>query len=165
MRKALRYRLFGMGKMPEALATAAASADVLLADEGIPARNRVSSLRVPGARVSGGFRTASGVIVILPRRLLASIGRYVIVDSDFGGQNGQADLDLTVDGVRISFDVASVVTGGSGTVEVRYRLALDPALLAQLPQTRFPVHVRHAAEALINPWQGSYAGGASRAGR
>ncbi len=73
MRRALRYRLFGMGKMPDGLRAAAGGADVLVVAEGLPVHNRVQSLRMPGAKVSGGVRTASGSVVMLPGRLLASI--------------------------------------------------------------------------------------------
>src|SRR6266852_3906995 len=108
MQKALRYRLFRMGKMPESLATAASGGDVLLAGEGLPVHNRVKSLRIPGARTSG-VRTASGAIVILPGRLLASIGRYEIADTHLGADTGQQTLELASDGVWIRFDVASVL--------------------------------------------------------
>ena len=158
MRKALRYRLFGLGKMPAALSAAARGPGVLLASEGLPVRNRVRSLQMPGARTSG-VRTASGAIVIAPGRLLASVGRYVIADADFGASGGRQQLALSGDGVRITFDVATVLPGGSGTVQVHYRLALDASLLSQLPALAFPVSLTHAAEALLNPWLGSYAGG------
>jgi hypothetical protein len=141
---------------PQDLAAAAAGPDVLVACEGLPVRNRVRSLRIPGARISAGVRTASGAIVILPDRLLASIGRWVILDCDLGGRDGQQQLELSADGMRISFDVASVA-GGSGTVEVQYRVALDASVLSALPATSFPVTLSHAVEALINPWRGSYA--------
>jgi hypothetical protein len=158
MQKALRYRLFRMGKMPESLAAAASGADVLLASEGLPVHNRVKSLRIPGAKVGTGFRTASGAIVILPGRLLASIGRYEIADTHLGADTGQQTLELTSDGVWIRFDVASVRADGSGTVEVHYKLPLDAQLLSQLPATSVPVTLTHAYEALLYPWHGSYAG-------
>lgn len=165
MRKALRYRLFKMGKMPQSLADVAAGDGVLLASEGLPVRNRVHSLQMPGARVSGGVRTASGAIVIMPGRLLASIGRYVIVDTDFRPSAGKQTLELSADGVRIKLDVASVLASGSGTVEVHYRLPLDEHLLSQLPTTSLPVTLSHAAQALLNPWQGNWSGGRSAAAR
>ena len=162
MAKALRYRLFGMGKMPDALKEAAASPDVVLADEGLVVHNRVASLRMPGARVSGGVRTASGAVVILPGRLLASIGTYVIVDTgldDKGEAGGQHVLTLAEDGVRIRFEVATVLRQGSGTVNVNYKLPLDPSVLARLPARELHVTLSHAAEAFLNPWRGSYGGG------
>ncbi len=162
MRKALRYRLFGMGKMPNALRAVAGGAGVLVAAEGLPVHNRVLSLRMPGARVSGGVRTASGSVVILPGRLLASIGTHVILDTEFPSGGGRQELALAEDGLRISFDVATVLTEGSGSVEVRYKLPLDQAVLGQLPARGCQVTLVHAAEALLNPWRGSYSGGGSR---
>jgi len=158
VRKALRYRLFGMGKMPDAMKAAAGSSEMLLADEGLPVHNHVSSLQMPGAKVSGGVRTASGALVILPGRLLASIGNYVIVDTRLDG-GGMQELALAEDGVRIRFDVATVLSGGSGSVEVRYKLPIDASVLAALPTLTCPVALSHAAEALLNPWRGSYSGG------
>ena len=162
MRKALRYRLVGMGKMPDALKAAAAGADVVLASEGLPVRNRVTSLRVPYARVAGAVRTASGSVVILPGRLLASIGNHVIVDTDFRPDGGRQELELAEDGIRIRLDVASVLDRGSGSVEVHYRLPLDASVLSQLPVTKCRVALSNAVVALINPWLGSYSGGRSR---
>ena len=158
MQKALTYRLFKMGKMPESLAAVASGADVLVASEGLPVHNRVTSLRMAGARISRGVRTASGAIVILPGRLLASIGRYQIADTQPGSDAGQQTLELASDGVWIRFDVASVRPDGTGTVEVHYKLALDALLLSQFPATSVPVTLSHAYEALLYPWHGSYAG-------
>ena len=162
MRKALRYRLFGMGKMPDALTAAAAGSDVLLADEGLPVRNHVVALRIPQARVSTGMRTASGALVILPDRMLASIGTRVILDTHFDASNGKQQLALAGDGVRISFDVATVLSGGSGSVDVHYRLPIDASVLASLPALTCQVTLSHAAEALLYPWQGTYGGGGSK---
>jgi hypothetical protein len=152
-----------MGKMPEALAAAAASSDVILACEGLPVWNRVWSLRIPGAKVGGGSRSASGAIVILPSRLLASVGKYPIVDSAFGAEGGSQELTLSSDGVRIKFEVATVLPGGTGTMQLYFRVPLDESLLGQLPTMAFSVTLSHAAEALLYPWHGSYAGGARAA--
>jgi hypothetical protein len=160
VRKALRYRLFGIGKMPETLHAAAAGSDVLVASEGLPVRNHVHALKVPGARVSSGVRTASGAIVILPRRLLASIGKYVVIDTDFS-QRGEQQLAIDGDGLRITFDVATVMRNGSGSVEVRYRLPLDAGVLSRLPATEFAAKLSNASLALLNPWIGSYGSGKS----
>ncbi len=161
MRKALRYRLFGMGKMPDALRAAAGGADVLVAAEGLPVHNRVQSLRMPQAKVSSGVRSASGSVVMLPGRLLASIGKYVILDTEFPADGGKQELALAEDGVRISFDVSTVLSEGTGSVEVHYKLPLDQSVLGQLPVRGCPVRLVHAAEALLYPWRGSYAGGGS----
>jgi len=163
MRKAIRYRLFGMGKMPDVLKAAAAGSDVLLADEGLPVHNHVRSLRIPQARVSSGVRTASGALVMLPDRMLASIGTRVILDTRFHGSDGKQQLALAEDGVRISFDVATVLSGGSGSVDVHYRLPIDASVLAMLPALTCQVALSHAAEAFLYPWQGTYGGGSKKA--
>lgn len=158
MRKALRYRLFGMGKMPEQMKAVASSAGVIVADEGLPVHNRVRSLRIPGAKVGGGVRTASGALVILPDRLLASVGSYVIVDTAFGA-DGEQELELGNDGVHLRFDVASAYDRGSGSIEIYYRLPLDDSVLSRLPALSCRVRVSHAFEALLRPWTGSYSSG------
>jgi hypothetical protein len=162
VRKALRYRLFGMGKMPEKLKNAAAGPDVVLAAEGLPVSNRVASLRIPGATVGTGVRSAAGSLVILPGRLLASIGTHVILDTALPPGGGQQELAVASDGVRITFDVATVLRGGSGSVEVHYKLPLGEPALSQLAPANGPVSLAHATEALLNPWLGSHTGGTPR---
>ena len=148
--------------MPDALQAASTGANVLIAGEGLPVRNHVRSLKIPGARISNGVRTASGAIVLLPDRMLASIGKYVILDTDFTDRGGGQRVVVDGTGVLVTFDVASVVTGGAGSVEVRYRLPLDATILSQLPATECSVALSNAAAALLNPWQGSYSGGKPR---
>jgi hypothetical protein len=164
VRKALRYRLFGMGKMPEKLKDAAAGQDVVLAAEGLPVWNRVQSLRIPGATVGTGARSAAGSIVILPGRLLASVGTHVILDTVLPPDSGKQELAISGDGVRITFDVASVLRGGTGSVEVHYKLALDETVLSQLATASGPVSLAGAVPALLNPWLGSHTGGTPRPG-
>jgi hypothetical protein len=164
VRKALRYRLFGMGKMPEKLKAAAAGPDVVLAAEGLPVSNHVQALRIPGATVGTGVRSAAGSLVILPGRLLASIGTHVIMDTALPPGGGKQELVLSSDGVRIAFDVASVLRGGTGSVEVHYKLALDETVLSQLPAASGPVSLADAVPALLNPWLGSHTGGTPRPG-
>jgi hypothetical protein len=158
VRKALRYTLFGMGKMPDVLKSAAGGSDVLAAEEGLPVHNTVSVLKVRGARVSSGVRTASGAVVILPGRLLASIGRYVIVDTDFSPR-GDQQLAIDGDGLHITCDVTTVIRGGTGSVEVRYKMPVDAGVLSQLPATEFAVALSNAAPALLGPWLGTYSAG------
>lgn len=155
MRKALRYRLFGMGKMPEQMKAVVSSAGVIVADEGLPIRNQVRSLRIPGAKVGGAVRSSSGALVILPDRLLASVLNYVIVDTAFDA-DGKQELELGSDGVHLRFDVATVFERGSGSVEIHYRLPLDDSVLSRLPVRSCHVGVTHAFDALLRPWTGSY---------
>lgn len=115
--------------MADAVRALADDADVLVAAERLPVHNRVRSLRMPGAKVSSGVRTASGSVVVLPGRLLASIGTYVILDIEFLSVGGRQELALAEDGLRISFDVATVLSNGSGSAEVHDKLPLDQSVL------------------------------------
>lgn len=151
-----------MGKMPEKLKNAAAAPNVVLAAEGVPVHNRVESLRIPGATVGTGVRTAAGSVIILPDRLLASIGTHVILDTAWPSDSGKQELTISSDGIRIRFDVDSVLRGGSGTVEIRYKLPIEDSVLSQLPAANGPVALSHAVEALLNPWLGSHTGGKPR---
>jgi len=124
-------------------------------------RSHVSGFEIPGAKVGTDVRSASGSVVILPGRLLASIGTHVIVDTDFRPDGGGQKLELAEDGVRIRFDVASVLARGAGSVEVHYRLPLDATVLSRVPAASGQVVLSNAVVALLNPWLGTYGGGGS----
>jgi len=132
--------------------------------KGLPVRNHVTSLRIPGAKVGTGERTAAGSVVIPPGRLLASIGKYAILDTGLRPGSGGQELAVSGDDVRIRFDVASVLERGTGSVEIHYRLPLESSVLSQLTAANGPVTLSHAAEALLNPWLGTYGGGGPRTG-
>lgn len=154
--KALRYRLFGAGKMPEALRVVASGPDVLIAAEGVSVKETVRELRMPQAKLSQGTRLMVGSLVVLPGRLLAAMGSRSIADTDFGQpHHPNATLAIASDGVRITLEVADVLPGGSGSVEVHYRLSLDDAVIARLPAPSCPVALSNAVPALLQPWQGT----------
>jgi hypothetical protein len=153
----LRYRLFGIGKMPPELKAAAARPDVLLAAEGISIKQTVDRLKIPRASVRHGTRLEVGAAVLLPDRLLLSVRSRVILDTGFNGGSGGQALTLSADGPQISFDVASVVDGGSGSVTVQYRVELSERVLAQLPAGTCNVSLTDANAALLKGWKGSWA--------
>jgi hypothetical protein len=76
----------------------------------------------------------------------------------------QAQCIVSGDGVRVRFDVASVLERGTGSVEVHNRLPLDSSVLSQLPAANGPVTLSHATEALLNPWLSTHGGGGPRTG-
>jgi hypothetical protein len=159
MTKAMRYRLFGIGKTPPALKDAAAGSGVPVAVEGVSVRESVRSLRMARASVAQGTKLLVGSVVVRHDRLLASVSAYPIVDTDFGQPNrADSTLSLAEDGVRVTFEVASVLASGSGSVEVHYRLPLDATVLAQLPSISCPVSLSNAVPALLKGWRGSWAG-------
>ncbi len=157
MAKALRYRLLGMGKMPQELKAASISADVLIAAEGLSLKQTVDELMIPRASVRHGVKMLVGSVVVLPNQLLLSAGTSVIVDTRLEPQpEAAAALRFDHNGIRVTFDVASVVGGGSGSVELHYRLALSASLLARLPPAPFGASIAHPA-GLLNGWKGQWA--------
>jgi hypothetical protein len=156
--RALRYRLFGTGKMPPALAQAAADSRVLLAVEGVSVKQSVSSLRMRRASVSQGSKLLVGSLVLLSDRVLASVGDDQIVDAELRGEaKGGSTLTLAHDGVRMSIDVASLVDGASGSMELHYRLDLDATVLEALAARAASVELAEAAPALLRGWAGTWA--------
>ena len=100
-----------------------------------------------------------GAVVASADRVLASVGKRVILDGDLRAPaTGRQTLRFAEDGLRVAFDVATLIEGGSGSVEVQFKLAIEPAVLAQLPGER-AVALVNAEAGLLNPWTGSYADG------
>jgi hypothetical protein len=158
MGKAFRYRVFGTGKMPPALREAAAHPGVLIAAEGVPIREMVDRLKMPRASVRHGVRLLVGALVLAPDRLLLSVGKFPIVNTDLREPaRGGAALTLGEDGLRIDLDVARVMEGASGSVAVHYRVALVPAILAQLPASGVRVSIANAGPSLLNGWKRRWA--------
>jgi hypothetical protein len=144
--------------MPASLNEIATAPRVLVAAEGISVKQSVSLFRIPRASVTTGTKLLVGAVVLCPDRVLASVGRDPILDTDFGDTARDAPmLTLAEDGIRITFNVAQMLDGGSGSIEVHYRLALDSAALAQLPSRSCPVTLTNVANALLNGWKGQKA--------
>jgi hypothetical protein len=155
--KALRYRLFGSGKMPQLMRDVSASATPLVAEEGISVKESARSLRLPRTRIGVGSRLLVGSLVILPGRVLAAIGDRTFLDTDLRpAENPNASLALAADGVRISFDVADIEARASGSVELHFKLAIEAAALASLPAAACPVALTDAYAALLASWGGNY---------
>ena len=143
--------------MPQLLRDVAASGSPLVAEEGISVKESARDLRLPRRRIGVGSRLLVGSLVILPGRLLAAIGDRTFLDTDLRPtDNANATVALAADGVRISFDVADIEDRGSGSVEVHFRLAIEPTTLASLPTATCPVGLTDAYAALLASWGGSY---------
>jgi hypothetical protein len=156
--KALRYHLFGIGKMPPPLREAAAENEALLAAEGISLKQTVDGLKIPRASVRHGVKLLVGSVVILPNRLMLGVGKHVIVDAAIDPTTqAPATLTLAEDGIRISFDVANVINGGSGAMEVQYRLRLSSAVLGQLRTMSLCATISNPGPGLLNGWKGTWA--------
>lgn len=144
--------------MPIVLTQAARSPGTLVAAEGISVKETVRALRTPRASVSQGTKLLIGSLVLHPDRLLAAVSDRVIVDTDFRDADGHTgQLVLATDGIRVHFDVGDVLDEGSGSVEVHYRLPVDPASLAVLHSTDCSIALLNADRALLKGWRGTHA--------
>jgi len=132
---AWRYRLFRRPRLPAELRAEADAGGALVAVEGVSISVHMRVRRMPGARKASGTQLVAGGLVLVPDRILLSVGKAVIVDHRVGdaGVPGQT-VSFAADGVRLELDVASVYGGDAeGRVELHYRVDLDAVALAALP--------------------------------
>jgi hypothetical protein len=151
--KAWRYRLFRAGKMPQELKTASSAPDVLLAEEGLSLKISGRSVALPGVRAGRSVQLAVGSVVLSPARILASFGKWTILDTDFAevAPTGH-ELTLSPDGVELNVSVPDLYEGGRGTFEVRYRVPISQAILTQLPSTPRPIKLPEGIAPLARQW-------------
>jgi hypothetical protein len=153
MKRAFRYRLFGPPKPPAEMRACAARADVLLAADGVSIKCSGRAVRLPGVRASRSVRLLAGSIVVLPDRLLASVGSFVVLDAgrDDPGKEGQT-LAIAEDGVHITVELSSLLPEAKGTIELTYRGPVDPAVISQALPTPRPVAVSDTFAVMARQW-------------
>jgi hypothetical protein len=97
--------------------------------------------------------------VLSPARVLASIGNSQILDADPRAPvpGGVASVEFAADGLRVSADIAAVVAGASGSFTLHFRVPIDAAALAQLPQTAVSLPLLNGG-AVLRPWGGKPGG-------
>ena len=131
MAKTLMYRLFGLGRFYEPLATALRREGVVLLDEGIPGSVTYVNFRAPGrfSRWKRQWHTTS--IAITSVRLVAT--QYAATPSDvpftdkrFGGLNFAMERGDTL---VISFDASLFHDDWSGSIAYRFRTPQASAFL------------------------------------
>ncbi len=143
--------------MPQLLSDAAASTSALVVEEGISVKESARGLRLPRRRIGVGSRLLVGSLVILPGRLLAAICERPFLDTDLRpALNANASLAFAADGVRISFDVADIEARATGSVELHFKLAIEPTTLASLPAAACPIALTDAYASLLASWGGNY---------
>lgn len=143
----LRYKLFGIGKLPDDLRAAVEAEGLLHAYEGVPVEYAFSG-ELPGLVVRGtNTRSYSGALAITRRRILGTLsvvpklaGRAL--DHEWSATK-PGPLKVTIDerGVAMAIDLADVDPGWSGHLSLRYELAFSVAELAEIPTTTFSVAV------------------------
>lgn len=140
-------KLFGAGRFPPELAAAARQAPVLAAEQ--VTLKASGKLHTPARRSSGFTAMHGGALVILPDRVLASFARFVLVDEQPGApEPADTCTTCTIDGsgLRIAIDVARLIPGGTGHVDVELRVPIPPNALAAVG-----VHEWHGRIATPDP--------------
>jgi hypothetical protein len=141
MSKTLRYRLFKIGALPQALRAEIAPEKMLFQDEGVAVTVHRHGA-APGFR-GGGIGMFSGAFAITDRRLVASISSTVVAEAPYadGGASG-AEAMLDADGLHLNVD-ASIHPRCSGEIRMHFKHPFSAEDLARFPQTkiafRFPV--------------------------
>jgi hypothetical protein len=144
---AWRYKLFKSGRMPPTLKAAAPGA--LLAVEGISVKVHGRSVKLPGLRSGRTVNLRVGALVVTQRRMLGSVGRYVLVDADLAPGDGPHRVTFAPDGVRLSPDIPTLFPDGGGEVEFHWDVELEPTTLASLPSGPTTVALPEQVAALV----------------
>jgi len=127
-------RVFRFGQLPPELAAARDGGAALFVAEGITVKTG-GKLKTP-VRSSSSFTSLhGGALVITADRVLASYGRHVIVDDALADlePGGPTQVVLDATGLHLTVDIARVVEGGTGHVDVEVRAAVPADVLAALP--------------------------------
>lgn len=145
----LRYKLFGIGKLPDEMRSAVEKEGVLHVYEGVPVAYRFSG-KLPGLVVTGtNTRSYSGALALTKKRILGTLsvvpnlaGRAI--DHEWTAHDA-GPLEVTIDqrGVRMEVDLAKVDPEWSGHLALHYELAFSPEELAALPAQKFSMGAPH----------------------
>jgi hypothetical protein len=145
----LRYKLFGIGKLPDEMRAEVEKEGVLHVHEGVPVAYEFSG-KLPGLVVRGtNTRSYSGALALTKRRLLATLsvvpklaGRAI--DHEWGATE-KGPLKVTIDGrgVLVKVDLGDVDASWSGHLSLHYELTFSPEELRELPATAFSWSVPH----------------------
>lgn len=141
MATGLFTRLFGAGKMPEAVRDEISAERVLFETEGIRVALHRSG-HVPGAVVSGGASVGWGAFAVTDRRAIGSRGRAKWVDVPLGQpSDGPATLTLDATGLHVLFDLGRVHPSCGGEMRIDFHQELSNTDLARFPARKvsFPV--------------------------
>lgn len=129
----LIYKLFGAGRLPQAIRDEIEGESILFETEGI----RVTVHRhgpVPCARDASGVSASLGGFAVTDRRVIGASGRGRLVDVPYdSATGGPATLTLDADGLHVRFDLDRVHPSCHGELRVRFRQPLNDAQLAAFP--------------------------------
>jgi hypothetical protein len=146
-------RLFGAGKMPDELKARSTGAGVLCAEEGISVKISGRGVALPGLRSSRSVSLKAGSVVLGPRCALASVGRWVALDSDLGeAPDSPHTVEFAADGMHLHVELTAVYPSARGTFDLHFRVELGETVLAQLPTTPRPVRLPEGVALAVRSW-------------
>lgn len=126
MKKALLYRLFGVGKIPAAAVQALTTEGVVLMDEGLGGSVTYRNFRSPG-RISS-YRKVGLItsIAVTNKRLTAFSGNDPVIDVELKDPRiKQIAFSVESNGALLAaFDASLFHDDWSGTLEYRFRTPL-----------------------------------------
>ncbi|HEY0546122.1 MAG TPA: hypothetical protein VGC91_12150 [Pyrinomonadaceae bacterium] len=132
--KALFYRLFGLGKIPEPLAAQLKSEGVLLLDEGVKGSVTYLDFRSPGRYSSWRRQWYTASIALTQARLLGLRFAQTIIDVPLKDERIRR-MQFSVEGsetLLVAFDPALFHHDWSGKIEYRFRTAQAQSFVDKL---------------------------------
>jgi hypothetical protein len=137
----LLFKLFGVGKLPQAIRDEIEGESVPFETEGIRVAVHRRG-RVPGARDAGGVSASLGGFAVTDRRVIGASGRGKLVDVPYdAATGGPATLTLDPDGLNVRFDLDRVHPSCHGELRVEFRQPLTDAQLAAFPARQLSFRV------------------------
>ena len=138
MSKTLRYRLFKVGAMPDALRAEIKQEQVLFLDEGIPVTVRRRGT-APGFR-GGATGKFSGAMAITDRRIVASVSKTSMIDAAYEAKDdARAELSINDDGLHVNVD-ASVNPRCTGEIKLHFKAEFTKQQIDQCPCRQMSFH-------------------------
>lgn len=131
MSKTLRYRLFKIGAMPEALRAEIKNDQLLFVEEGVAVTVRRKGSG-PGFK-GGAIGIFSGAFAVTNQRIVASISSTVMVNAPYAGKDASgAEVSLAEDGLHVAVD-ASIHPRWTGEIQMHFKQNFSETELARFP--------------------------------
>ena len=131
MAKTLSYRLIGLGKIHEPLASQLKGEGILMLDEGIRGSATYINFRAPGKASNWKRRWFTASIALTRVRLWAQMYAQTIIDVPVTDERLKS-MEFSVEGdgtLLVAFDASLFHNDWSGRIEYRFRTAQALAFL------------------------------------
>jgi len=137
MSKTFSYRLLGIGKIYEPLASQLKEEGIVLLDEGIGGSATYTNFRAPGKASNWKRRWFTGSLVLTRARLWAQMYAQTIIDVPLTDERlGSMQFSLEGnDTLLVAHDAALFHSDWSGKIEFRFRTSQARAFLDKLRES------------------------------